>query len=116
MARHNIRLTILKFCEPGLKISDANDDSEIITYAGLKSKVIFMDSWNLHMYRRERRISHTLLVKHYNDLLDRQSYERGKDEVTYFYVGDVFCKRFLKCFNLLYSLYFSYLRCVYRIK
>ena len=37
------------------------------------------------------RILHTLLVKHYNDLLDRQSSERGKDEVTYFYVGDVFC-------------------------
>ena len=37
------------------------------------------------------RILHTLLVKHYNDLLDRQSSERGKDEVTYFYVGEVFC-------------------------
>ena len=34
--------------------------------------------------------THTLLVKQYNDLLDRQSSERGKDEVTYFYVGDVF--------------------------
>ena len=33
----------------------------------------------------------TLLVKHYNDLLERQSSERGKDEVSYFYVGDVFC-------------------------
>ena len=30
------------------------------------------------------------LVKHYNDLLDRQSSERGRDEVTYSYVGDVF--------------------------
>ena len=37
------------------------------------------------------RILHTLLVKHYNDLLDRQSSEQDKDEVTYFYVGDVFC-------------------------
>ena len=36
-------------------------------------------------------ILHTLLVKYYNDLLDRQSSERGKNEVTYFYVGDVFC-------------------------
>ena len=36
-------------------------------------------------------ILHTLLVKHYNDLLERQSSERGKDEVSYFYVGDVFC-------------------------
>ena len=27
------------------------------------------------------RILHTLLVKHCNDLLDRQNYERGKDEV-----------------------------------
>ena len=33
----------------------------------------------------------TLLVKHYNDLLGRQSSERGKDKVTYFYVADVFC-------------------------
>ena len=33
----------------------------------------------------------TLVVKHYNDLLDRQTSERGKDEVTYFYVGDLFC-------------------------
>ena len=38
----------------------------------------------------ENRILHTLLVKHYNDLLERQSSERGKDEVSYFYVGDVF--------------------------
>ena len=36
-------------------------------------------------------ILHTPLVKHFNDLLERQSSERGKDEVTYFYVGDVFC-------------------------
>ena len=36
-------------------------------------------------------ILHTLLVKHYNDLLDNQSSEQGKDEVTYFYVGDIFC-------------------------
>ena len=28
---------------------------------------------------------------HYNDLFERQSSERGKDEVSYFYVGDVFC-------------------------
>ena len=30
------------------------------------------------------RILHTLLEKHYNDLLDNQSSEQGKDEVTYF--------------------------------
>ena len=34
--------------------------------------------------------TNTRLVKHYNDLLDRQSSERGKDEVTYFFVGDFF--------------------------
>ena len=34
---------------------------------------------------------HTLLVKHYNDLLERQSSKQGKDEVLYFYVGNVFC-------------------------
>ena len=34
---------------------------------------------------------HTILVKHYNDLLESQTSERGKNEVSYFYVGDVFC-------------------------
>ena len=43
------------------------------------------------MYTDGSRILHTLLVKHYNDWLDMQSSERGKNEVTYFYVGDVFC-------------------------
>ena len=45
----------------------------------------------LHLLTDGSRILHTLLVKHYNDLLDRQSSERGKNEVTYFFVGDVFC-------------------------
>ena len=36
-------------------------------------------------------ILHTPLVKHYNDLLGRQSSEWGKDEVSHFDVGDVFC-------------------------
>ena len=30
-------------------------------------------------------------MNHYNDLLGSQSSERAKDEVTHFYVGDVFC-------------------------
>ena len=34
---------------------------------------------------------HTLLVKYYNDLLGKQISERGMDEVTFFYVGDIFC-------------------------
>ena len=34
---------------------------------------------------------HTLLVKHYNDLLDRQSSERGRDEATLSYVGAILC-------------------------
>ena len=33
----------------------------------------------------------TLVVKHYNDLLGSQTSERGRDEVTFFYVGDLFC-------------------------
>ena len=33
---------------------------------------------------------HTLLIKYYNDLLDRQNSERGWDEVTYFYDWDGF--------------------------
>ena len=32
----------------------------------------------------------TLLVTCYNDLLDRQSSGRDRDEVRYFYIGDVF--------------------------
>ena len=36
-------------------------------------------------------ILYTPLVKYYNDLLERQFSERGNDEVSYFYVGDVFC-------------------------
>ena len=38
------------------------------------------------------KILHILLVKRYNDLLDIQSSERDKDEVTYFIAGLVFCK------------------------
>ena len=33
----------------------------------------------------------TLFVKYYNDLLGRLNSERGMDEVTFFYVGDLFC-------------------------
>ena len=33
----------------------------------------------------------TLLVKYFNDLLGVQSSERSRDEVTFFYVGDVLC-------------------------
>ena len=40
-------------------------------------------------YRREQNFTHPILVKYYNDLLDRQRSERGKDEATYFYVGEV---------------------------
>ena len=32
-----------------------------------------------------------LLVKHFNDLLARRSSGRTRNEVTYFYVGDLFC-------------------------
>ena len=34
---------------------------------------------------------HTLLVKYFNDLLEKPCSERSKDEVSYLYVGDVFC-------------------------
>ena len=37
---------------------------------------------------------HTLLVKYYNDLLGRQNSEWGMNEVTFFYVGDLFCIHF----------------------
>ena len=38
-----------------------------------------------------RKMLHTLLIRHYNNLLERQSSEQGKDEVSCFYLGDVFC-------------------------
>ena len=44
-----------------------------------------------YIYTHGDKKLHTLLVNHINDLLERQSSERGKDEVTYFYVGDLFC-------------------------
>ena len=42
-------------------------------------------------YTDGSKILHNLLVKHYNDLLEIRCSERGKDEVSYFYVGDVIC-------------------------
>ena len=33
----------------------------------------------------------TLLVKYYNDLLEKQKSGRVRVEVTYFYVGNIFC-------------------------
>ena len=42
-------------------------------------------------YRRTQKFTHTLLLKHSKDLLERYSSERGKDEVSYFYAEDVFC-------------------------
>ena len=48
-----------------------------------------MERWN--------KILHTLLVKHYNDLLDRQISEWSRDEVTYFYVGDFFVYTLALC-------------------
>ena len=38
-------------------------------------------------------------VKYYNDLLDSQNSGRGRVEVTYFYVGEVFCM----CLGTLYA-------------
>ena len=45
---------------------------------------------HLLTYTDGNNILDTPLVKHYNDLLERQSSERGKDEVSYFYARDVF--------------------------
>ena len=39
----------------------------------------------------------TLLVKHNNDLLDRQSSGRGRDKVSYFYDGNVFLDSLALC-------------------
>ena len=57
---------------------------------GIKSHTYLLGSYAKKKARQNIDLQ-TLLVKHYNDLLDRQSSEQGKDEVTYFYVGDVFC-------------------------
>ena len=37
-----------------------------------------------------RSLTSLLFVKHYNDVLDKQSSGGDREEVTYFYVGDVF--------------------------
>ena len=42
----------------------------------------------MHVYKRLQKFNHPV-VKYYNDLLDRQSFGRGRDEVTY--CGEVFC-------------------------
>ena len=49
------------------------------------------NNFKAQKYTDENNILDTQIVKHYNDLLERQCSERGKDEVSYFYVGDVFC-------------------------
>ena len=41
------------------------------------------------IYRREQYFTHPV-IKHYNDLLDRQSSEWSMNELTKFYVGDFF--------------------------
>ena len=71
MVSNNSNVTLILFCQKIPSVIPLVDLSRLLTDGS--------------------RILHTLLVKHYNDLLDRQSSERGKDEVTYFYVGDVFC-------------------------
>ena len=42
-------------------------------------------------YTHGDKMLHTLLVKYFNDLLEKHCSERNKDEVSYLYVGDVFC-------------------------
>ena len=54
-------------------------------------------------------ILHTLLLKHYTDLLERQSSEWGKDEVSYFYVGDVLAETSGK--SIKWKLIFMSLKC-----
>ena len=51
----------------------------------------FGTATNFNLAIVELKIQEISRILQYNDLLDRQSSEQGKDEVTYFYVGDVFC-------------------------
>ena len=44
-----------------------------------------------HSYIREQNFTRHISKVLYNDLLDRQSSGWGSDEVTYFYVREVFC-------------------------
>ena len=46
---------------------------------------------NLGLHTHEDKNLHTILVKHFNDLLDGQKSQRSIVKVTYFYVGDLFC-------------------------
>ena len=45
----------------------------------------------LDLHTHGDKMLHTLLVKYFNDLLEKHCSERTKDEVSYLYVGDVFC-------------------------
>ena len=52
----------------------------------------------------------TLQVKHYNDLLERRRSGRARDEVTYFYVEDLWVANLLSLIskqNKLFFIYFS---------
>ena len=53
--------------------------------------VLFSDLCDYHIHTDANKSLTTLVVKHYNDLLDRQSSEQGSDEVTFSYVGTVLC-------------------------
>ena len=51
-----------------------------------------MHSWKrANVSTHGDKMLHTLLVKYFNDLLEKHCSERSKDEVSYLYVGDVFC-------------------------
>ena len=75
-------LGCLKYCSRLYKRSLKFFHANLLIFLSFHLSFVITDGNN---------ILHTPLVKHYNDLLGRQNSERGKDEVSYFYVGDVFC-------------------------
>ena len=57
--------------------------------AGYRS--IFHFIWSWAQFTHGNKTLYTLLVKYYNDFLDRQSCGRNRGRMTYLRVGDLFC-------------------------
>ena len=54
----------------------------------------------MHIHTGSFSCTHYILVKYYRDLLGRQNSERGMDEVTFFYVDDLFSRNLREDFFL----------------
>ena len=88
-AGDNGRVTYSLESQDGAGLFRIDPNSGVLTLRGI------LGTNNSNKIQTRAEISfHTLLVKYYNYLFGRQSSERGRDEVTFFYVGDLFCIHF----------------------